>query len=95
MLLETGIASKHLLIKSTILAPAGIFPSLKRLSENTFFDAFLENFVRKESENFLKNWVFGQPLRLPRPDKSGLAMTRSGMPDESVPDLIRDPKMWG
>jgi hypothetical protein len=27
----------------------------KRLSENTFFDAFLENFVRKKSENFLKN----------------------------------------
>jgi hypothetical protein len=22
----------------------------------------LENFVRKKSENFLKNWVFGQPL---------------------------------
>jgi hypothetical protein len=28
---------------------------LERLSENTFFDAFLENFVRKKSENFLKN----------------------------------------
>jgi hypothetical protein len=28
---------------------------LKRLSENTLFDAFLENFVRKKSENFLKN----------------------------------------
>jgi hypothetical protein len=27
----------------------------ERLSENTFFDAFLENFVRKKSENFLKN----------------------------------------
>jgi hypothetical protein len=29
--------------------------AVKRLSDNTFFDAFLENFVRKKSEIFLKN----------------------------------------
>jgi hypothetical protein len=68
------------------------------MNNTRLFENVVAQFIGP-STLLLRGWL-NQPkrsggfMRLPRTFQV-LAMTENEVPDESVPDLIRDPKIWG